>query len=342
MTSILTQNQFPAHLSPTIDFSTDIYDRYHGSGKSISLHRDARKQFLGNLNNYVPLGSMLAIAENDHFSYSSWQERQDGLLGIDQSTKGVYQLRVLHFHSWVRILGKRCADDGYRCTLRIYLLSDDVGRRWVDREVPTSHLCRKSLKYLMEEIIDFSVKSWEGVCAGSRLRPLDQCFTDVNREDSLFYIFNTISSPAPDQTSVNCRFSSDAMAGVLDSDDVAGLKTPLYPYQRRSAATMIRREAEPAKSLDPRLEAFEGPELNILYYDRETVTLLRDERTYEEARGGILAETMGLGKTLICLAVILATKGHLPRTPPEFSTSLFPARENVGSLMQMTATAVAR
>ena len=342
MTSTLTRSQVPAHLAPMINPSTDIDDIYHGNGKSMSAHCNARKQFLGNLNNYVPLGSMYAVAQDGHFSYSLWQELPDGLLGLDQSTKGIQELRCLRVNSWVRILGKRCADGGHGFTLRIYLLSDDIGRRWVDRLGPTSHTCRRSLKYLMEEMVDFSAKSWNGDSTESRVRSLEQCFTDLDRDDSLFYIFNTISSPSPDETSINCRFSSDVMTNILDSDYVGGLKTPLYPYQRRSAATMIRREAEPAKSLDPRLEAFKGPKGNTLYYDKETMALLKDERTYEEARGGILAETMGLGKTLICLAVILATKGHWPRIPPEFSMNLHPTRANVGSLMEMTAAAVAR
>lgn len=51
---------------------------------------------------------------------------------------------------------------------------------------------------------------------------------------------------------------------------------------------------------------------------------------------------MGLGKTLICLATILATKGHWPQIPPEYSTDLRPIRPKVGSLMQMTAAAIGR
>lgn len=49
---------------------------------------------------------------------------------------------------------------------------------------------------------------------------------------------------------------------------------------------------------------------------------------------------MGLGKTLICLATILATKGHWPLIPPQYSTNLRPVRPRVGSLMQMAAAAI--
>ena len=51
---------------------------------------------------------------------------------------------------------------------------------------------------------------------------------------------------------------------------------------------------------------------------------------------------MGLGKTLISLAAILATKGHWPRIPPEYSTGLHPTRPKVGSLLQMVASTIGR
>ena len=276
----------------------------------MSGHKNSKQQFLDNLRNYVPLGSVLAVANDGHFFYSKWQELPEGLLGIDQSTKGIQHLRFLHFHRWVRVCVKRCTGSGDQCTLRVYLLPEDNGRRWVDREGGTSHPCRKSLKYLMEEIIDFSTQSWQGDHTGSRLRSLMQCFADLDREDSLFYIFNTIQSPMPDGI-IDCRFSRDATAALLEpTENLGGLRTSMYPYQRRSAAAMVRREAKPAMSLDPRFETFVGPVGNTLYYDMETTTLLRDQRTYEEARGGILAETMGLGKTLICLAVMYVFQKH--------------------------------
>lgn len=51
---------------------------------------------------------------------------------------------------------------------------------------------------------------------------------------------------------------------------------------------------------------------------------------------------MGQGKTLICLAAILATKGNWPDIPPEYSTGLRPIRANVGSLRHMAAAVLGR
>lgn len=51
---------------------------------------------------------------------------------------------------------------------------------------------------------------------------------------------------------------------------------------------------------------------------------------------------MGLGKTLICIAIIVATKGHFPKIPPQYSTDLNPIRPRTGTLMQMAAATIGR
>lgn len=51
---------------------------------------------------------------------------------------------------------------------------------------------------------------------------------------------------------------------------------------------------------------------------------------------------MGYGKTLICLAVVLATKGHWPQIPPQYSLGLNPVRPRVGTLREMAAATVGR
>jgi hypothetical protein len=50
---------------------------------------------------------------------------------------------------------------------------------------------------------------------------------------------------------------------------------------------------------------------------------------------------MGCGKTLICLAVIWATRGHFPKIPIEYLPGI-PVRETTGSLMEMAAAAAGR
>ena len=188
--------------------------------------------------------------------------------------------------------------------------------------------------------LDRSSLSWEGQNQSENC--LEHYNGDSSNDDSLFYLFNTIPSPVARPSPVSCPISNEAIESVLECDEIRGLKTKLYPYQRRTVATMIKREVEPARALDPRFQSLEGPTGQSFFYDKETGVLLRDERTYEEARGGILGESMGLGKTIICLATILATKGNWPDIPPEHSIGLLPMRSKVGSLMQMAAAAVGR
>lgn len=64
--------------------------------------------------------------------------------------------------------------------------------------------------------------------------------------------------------------------------------------------------------------------------------------TSSDISTGILAETMGCGKTLICLAVILATRGHFPKIPTRYQQTTNPVRERTGSLAEMAAAAAGR
>lgn len=51
---------------------------------------------------------------------------------------------------------------------------------------------------------------------------------------------------------------------------------------------------------------------------------------------------MGCGKTLICLAVILSTRGHFPRIPTQYQETKNPVRDSVGTLMEMAAATAGR
>ncbi len=61
---------------------------------------------------------------------------------------------------------------------------------------------------------------------------------------------------------------------------------------------MVRREVEQRRRLDPRFEPI-GPMGQPFYYSSEKGIIYRDSREYDDARGGILAKTMGFSKTLI-------------------------------------------
>lgn len=212
--------------------------------------------------------------------------------------------RILANANWVRVFARKHQRNGDLATIRVYVLPDDLGRRYVNRD----HGQLRGYLIKLLDGLDRSLLSWEG--RNQIENRLERYSGESSNNDSLFYLFNTIPSPPARPQSVSCTISNEAIQSVFECDELRGLRTKLYPYQRRTVASMIKREVHPERTLDPRFQSLEGPTGQPFYYDRETGILLRDRRTYEEARGGILGESMGLGKTLICLATIIATKGH--------------------------------
>ncbi|KAL2003628.1 hypothetical protein VTN02DRAFT_3012 [Thermoascus thermophilus] len=301
-----------------------------------SNSKTEKEQFLESLENYIPVGIL---------------KRHNG---VDEETAGsgfpAAELASLEGHHWIRTTTHVYDDHPEWSYVRVYVLPDDTGRRFVPR---SSTALRRALRVVMSNV-DSSPDAWEGKFAVTDERTAQGASSDSAEDESLWYIFNTLEGPNPKVEDMRDPYSRRAMEGILfgetgengagsdESMGVIGLKTPLYPYQRRSAAAMIRREVQPSQMLDPRLQAYRGPTGQEYYYDRLEGSLVREKRLYSEACGGILAETMGCGKTLICLAVILATRGHFPKIPTRYQQTTNPVRERTGSLVEMAAAAAGR
>ncbi|KAG4434725.1 hypothetical protein IFR05_009802 [Cadophora sp. M221] len=232
-------------------------------------------------------------------------------------------------------------NDSFHGQIRVYVLPDDVGRSVVDRNLP---LLRKSILVLLDQI-DTSASTWAGQWTDdSPIRHVDPSLDSdytTGEEPSLFQLFNKLPSPNPDPKLVTDPYARDAMYQILDSD-IEGLKTEMYKYQRRSAALMLQRESKPAQLLDPRLRQLVDQRGLDWYCDIDSGSCFREPRTYEAACGGICAETMGLGKTLICLGLIMATRYSTSQVPSEYLIGNFPVREKTGSMMNMAAAALGR
>ena len=224
--------------------------------------------------------------------------------------------------------------------VRVYILPDDVGRGAIDRQHAA---LRRSMQLLLAQV-DISKATWNGDWSEDvPVAHVDPYLDEEKPKDdaTLFYIFNTLPSPKPDPNIVADRYAREAMYSILDSD-IEGLTTTMYTYQRRSAALMLQREAQPAQIIDPRLRPVEDQKGNTWYCDLDAGSCLREPRTYEAAKGGICAETMGLGKTLICLALIMATKELSSQIPVEHSIGTIPVRKTTGSLLDMSAATIGR
>ncbi|KAH6854645.1 P-loop containing nucleoside triphosphate hydrolase protein [Chaetomium sp. MPI-CAGE-AT-0009] len=228
--------------------------------------------------------------------------------------------------------------------VRVYLLPDDVGNRTIPRRSPS--LLKARLGLLAQ--LDFSRSTWQGQLKGnsskspSLFESPDTTTESQNGEgQSLLQMFNSIPSPQPNPDTIPDYDARDAAYTLINSK-MPGLSTTLYAYQRRSAALMLQRESQSQQVLDPRLMKVVDQLERPWYYDPITGTSLREPRYYDGPCGGILAEEMGAGKTLICLALILATR-HIPSAAPDHLRTNEPVvRRKVGSLADMAASCITR
>ena len=293
------------------------------------------------LADFIPLGCLQIPGTCGHLPYDRneilWQEISDadetGHLILQQCKNSVRQLLKAR---WIRLFFAPLFSG--QTTLRVYGLPEDVGQRVIDRNV-------RSLRMGLEELIkdiDISPATWIGKSV-SAVESFDPWATGDH--SSLYYIYNTLPSPSPSSSLKADRFTLRAIQEMLGdmshTSRVPGLKTTLYPYQARSAAVMIERETMPRLHLDPRLEPRTAPDGSTFYYSPRDAAFFRSPRDYESIRGGILAETMGLGKTIICLAVILATRHTLPRVPVQYEVYK-PVQSGVPSLMKLAISKAAQ
>ena len=299
-------------------------------------HRDEARCFLQDLSNFLPLGCITSRADTP---FTDEQPFWSEVFQLSNHTDVCHTLedhvRRLCSAGWIRVFARVKHTIPSLSIYRIYLLPGDVGNRFIDRNSKRLLSCLETLL----RNIDVSRQTWRGELAVTGRRPFDiwaSC-----EPGSLFYMFNSIASPAPDAKKIKTHHNREALEGLLDSSiPLLGLKTPLYPYQRRSAGLMLQRESESRLHLDPRLEKRVAPDGSEYYYGAKDVIFLRYSRLYETGKGGILAETMGLGKTLMCIALALSTKGHLPQTPAAYNQ--IKSTPKVGSLTDMAVSAINR
>ncbi|TQV98460.1 SNF2 family helicase [Cordyceps javanica] len=244
----------------------------------------------------------------------------------------------LFYANWARLEYNILPGLASIATLRVYLLADDVLRGSVSRIQGSLFKARSRIL----EAVDCSAQAWLGIEA-PRLFQNNPFVTNSleETETSLLELFNSIPSPAPDPSAIVDPFLNKVAANVLQGN-IPGLKSELLPYQKRSAALMVQKELYPGQVLDPRLLHLYDRDGCSWYLDPIAGSIFRDAKYYDGVSGGILAEEMGTGKTIICLALLLATRDFPAEAPEFYWSAAAPVRKSVGSLMDMAAACATR
>ncbi|GAA5981933.1 hypothetical protein JCM10908_004673 [Rhodotorula pacifica] len=142
-------------------------------------------------------------------------------------------------------------------------------------------------------------------------------FLDESDTRSLLEVYRDIESPSHDPAFADHLDAPDhvreRIAGTL-ADNPVGVSTPLFPYQLATLAKMLARELAPQEVALPtyilRKSRVADQQHEVFVSTDGHVCL--EPRSVCEPRGGILAEDMGVGKTLITLALVMSTLSELP------------------------------
>ncbi|OAA73828.1 SNF2 family helicase [Cordyceps fumosorosea ARSEF 2679] len=258
------------------------------------------------------------------------QTLQDALLNSEALRPCLQLLRA----NWAQLEYKMLPQFEFRVTIRVYILADDALRGSISR----AHGSLFKIRGRILEQLDCSPQAWSGAEAPQAFQRspfVPQSAQEL--ETSLLELFNNIPSPAPDIDLIVDPFLNELATNVLQGN-VHGLTSDLLPYQKRSVALMMQKEMYPGKVLDPRLLHLHDQDGHSWYLDPIAGAIFRDAKHYDGVSGGILAEDMGTGKTIICLALLLATRGLLAEAPEVYLSPAGRVRKSVGSLMDMAAS----
>ncbi|GEQ72306.1 hypothetical protein JCM33374_g5993 [Metschnikowia sp. JCM 33374] len=112
---------------------------------------------------------------------------------------------------------------------------------------------------------------------------------------------------------------------------IDGVSSSLYPFQLRSVCKMYEKESGSTKACVPHFVQFTSPTGSKYYYDTLEHGFYMYPELYSVPKGGILAENMGLGKTLICLALVCLTKHEISTIPHDLLLQEAPAEAHQNS-----------
>ncbi|KAI0695860.1 SNF2 family N-terminal domain-containing protein [Cerioporus squamosus] len=231
-----------------------------------------------------------------------------GVWRDDDDSETWESLRFLIRH---RFIAATYLVDHYQSLLfvRVYIVPWDLpGSRGVLRSRDEDSVLRpgrRRLKALFLRIRqDRSL--WEGSVASSST---PKHFWDgVVDNRSLLDIYNDLPSPATETL----------------LDEIPGLQSKLYEYQRRTVSTMAARETHRGSIEDPLYLPIRGMDGRTFYMQPAIMEVVSERPRISSVPGGILCEELGTGKTIMMLSLILATLDQLPSPEEAFHEQRIP------------------
>ncbi|KAM9914763.1 hypothetical protein OXX69_000341 [Metschnikowia pulcherrima] len=172
-----------------------------------------------------------------------------------------------------------------------------------------------------KEKMHFNMQRWN-----SRQSSNANVFSRLSLESVIKEVYGSIKTP---DVSMYLNREPIRVSGIPSADELIqqllnkkdgvlpGVTSALYPFQLRSVCKMYERESSSAKVCVPHFVHFASPVDSCYYYNTLDHGFYTNPEIYSAPKGGILAENMGLGKTLICLALICMTKHEVSAIPSD-------------------------
>lgn len=185
----------------------------------------------------------------------------------------------------------------------------------------------KSRKSLPEQdVLNHHIDRWK---SNERwLQPPPASTTLPSLSQKLMNIYNSIPSPDLSKYDNKPKLTTkevlaepqDVIINLLASkgNPLPGMKTTLYGFQLNSLLKMFEKETLIERKLVPNfVELNSAASTTRFYFDTSTGAFWSKPELYTLPRGGILAENMGLGKTIICLSLVCLTKKDVSTIPED-------------------------
>ncbi|TFK30303.1 hypothetical protein FA15DRAFT_663708 [Coprinopsis marcescibilis] len=192
-----------------------------------------------------------------------------------------------------------------RLIARIYLIPYDLpGARGVlhNRKDVVLGPGKRYLQSLLPRV----VADWEGNDDAAQ-----SALPDTKDGRTLAEIYSELCSPDPGLV----RGYGDISSRLQNHDDDLaglGLRSELYGYQRMSVATLLEHELSEKSVPNPLYIPLSSLDGKPYYFQPGTSEVLLEKQMVTPGKGGILCEELGTGKTVMIIALILATLHQLP------------------------------